>query len=108
MIFISSPYSSIDPEIVLDRYEKVCLFCAKMLREGYFVLSPIAHGHAIASFDSNLPVDWAFWNNYCTTMIERSDEVWVLMLDGWEQSTGVKGEIEIATKLNKTIKYVTL
>ncbi len=105
-IFISSPYSSKDQSVVDERYRQVCLYCAKALREGHLVFSPIAHGHAIAQFDSDLPVDWAFWNAYCTSFINACDELWVLCLDGWDESTGVKGEIEIATKLGKEIKYI--
>jgi len=35
------------------------------------------------------------------------DEVWVLMLPGWDQSTGIKAEIEIAKKMGKSVSFVT-
>lgn len=31
-------------------------------------------------------------SNHCCTLIERSDEVWVLVYDGWDTSIGVTGE----------------
>ena len=105
-IFISSPYSSSEQKIVDERFRKVCLTCADLLRKGYIVFSPIAHGHSIVQVDKNIPTDWDFWNSYCRWFITNCDELWVLTLDGWQDSTGVKAEIEIATKLGKEVKYI--
>lgn len=43
--------------------------------------------------------------NLCKSLISKCDELWVLKIDGWEQSKGVSAEIEYAESLNIPIKY---
>lgn len=47
--------------------------------------------------------DWCTWN---TWFISRCEELWVLMLDGWKESTGVTAETAIARALGKPTYYV--
>ena len=53
-----------------------------------------------------MPGDWEFWKNFCESFLYKSDELWVYMIDGWDQSTGVKGEIDLAKNLNIPIRYI--
>jgi len=107
LIFISSPYTHEDKSVVEDRLIKVSNFAAKIVSEGKVVISPIVYGHTLLTFHK-MPSDWEFWQNYCETLITKSDKMIVLMLDGWEESDGVKGEIEFATELGLPIEYIEL
>lgn len=49
---------------------------------------------------------WEAWGHHCRTLINVSDEVWVLEYDGWEESTGVKAEIATADALSKKVRYI--
>jgi hypothetical protein len=101
MIFISSPYSHPDKSVVENRFESTCELVAKLLNKGHYVMSPIVHGHNLLKYD--LPGDWEFWQGYCIDMIKRCEEVWVYNINGWEDSSGVKGEIEVAKKIGKRV-----
>jgi hypothetical protein len=73
------------------RYYKTCEFVAIGMKAGKMIFSSIAHCHVMA-IQQKLPTDFAFWQNYCLHLINRSNEVVVLGLEGWEQSKGVTAE----------------
>jgi len=75
------------------------------MSDGILVFSPISHTHPIA-LAGDLPGGWDFWKEYDFTFIEWCDELHVLMLDGWQNSTGVKEEVELARQLKKPIVYL--
>ena len=103
MIYLASPYTHPDPRVMESRDEQTCIAVGSLIKQGLHAYSPIAHSRSVALL-SDLPHDFGFWNAYDTDMISRCDEVWVLMLDGWEDSEGVKAEIKIALDLNKKIR----
>jgi len=105
MIYLASPYSHPDPQVRQARYEAVCRAAAALMREGHAVFSPIAHSHGIARY--GLPLNWEFWERYDLEMLATCEELWVLKLDGWQQSRGVNAEIAAAKTLGKPIRFVT-
>lgn len=104
MIYLASPYSHPDPAVREHRFRKACRVAALFMRTGQAVFSPIAHGHCICTY--GLPTDWRFWEPFDRQMLERCDEVAVLMLDGWRESVGVRAEIQIASERGKPVRYV--
>lgn len=105
-IFLSLPYSSNDPSVIEYRYQISLQVSAKLLLEGHIVFSPISTGHPLTKLDSMIGTDWKFWEDYCKTLIDLSDEVYVVQIDGVDSSIGVSGEILYATtKGIKVTKY---
>lgn len=105
MIYLASPYSHPMPRIRLARFECVCRAAGVMLNRGHNVLSPIAHTHPIAII-MKLPTGFDFWAELDKAYIDRCDEVWVLMISGWENSIGVRFEIDYATSQGKRVLFV--
>lgn len=106
LIYLASPYSSSDKTIKELRVEAVTRKTAELTAQGYFVFSPIVHSHSLTRYE--LPGNWEFWKRIDEFMISRCDEVWILQLEGWQESVGVSAEIEIAKKLKKKIRYISL
>lgn len=106
LIYLASPYSHHLPNVVDEHFNLVCIACAKLMKMGAFVYSPIAHTHPVAMV-GELPTDWTFWEAYDTLMLEACGELWVLTLPGWTESKGVTAEIEIMSVLGKPIYYVS-
>ena len=104
MIYLASPYSHPDQAVERQRFDAVCQAAAALMRRGLAVFSPIAHSHAIARF--GLPTDWAFWQRYDRAFLAWCDELWVLTLPGWEQSAGVRAEMEIAREMGKPVRLI--
>jgi hypothetical protein len=106
MIYLASAYSHPDPAIREQRFREACRAAAALFRQGHVVFSPIAHSHPLV--EHGLPADWSFWQRYDREMLARCDEVVVLMLEGWEDSVGVREEIRIARELGKPVRYADI
>lgn len=102
LIYLACPYSGNEEQ----SFEIVTKFAAKLMKDGQFVFSPITHCHPIAKI-AKLPTTFDYWAEYDELMIKGCNELWVLCLDNWEKSKGVKAEIEIAKKINIPIKYLS-
>lgn len=105
IIYFASPYSHKDPKVVEDRVQKTSDMVAKLVSEGNVVISPIVYGHNLLQFH-NMPSDWEFWKNFCQTFLHKSDEMIVYMLPGWDQSTGVLAEIDLAKELGINVTFI--
>ena len=105
LIYLASPYTHDDDDVVEQRVHDVCKAAASLMAGGHLVLSPIAHSHAIAKVGS-LPTDFEWWQRVDKAIIDVCDELWVLQLDGWEESRGIKGEVEYAESIRKPVFYI--
>ena len=105
MIFVSSPYTSQDPAVTLERYENVCKYTAELVASGQVAFSPIVYGHTLLSY-AKMPSDWQFWKNFCESFLSKCAEVHVLTIPGWQESTGVAAEIAFAESKEIPIKYI--
>jgi len=104
MIYLASPYSHPDSLIRERRHQAVCHAAARLIRNGQVVFSPVAHSHAIAL--CGVRSDWEFWERQDRLFLQACDELVVLMLTGWRESTGVQAEIQIAEELGKPVRYL--
>lgn len=105
LIYLASPYSHADTSIRDQRFAIVCRAAARLMSEGHLIFSPIAHTHPIAMAGS-LPTGWDFWQKYDHAQLDTATEMWVLRLDGWDESKGVTGEIEYMRQCGKPVKFI--
>ena len=105
IIYFVSPYSHQDPNIVEERVRKTSEMVAKLVSEGNVVISPIVYGHNLLRFHDQT-WRWEFWKNFCQSFLVKCEEIIVFMLDGWDKSTDVLAEIELAKELGIKITYV--
>jgi len=84
-IYLAVPYSHKDPAVREERFNRVNSEAANLFTKGHMVFSPISHTHPIA-LAGDLPGNWEFWEAYDRTMIEWCDQVWVLAIEGWNES----------------------
>lgn len=91
-IYVASPYTSPDPEVVHDRYLGVMYYTMELLRLRKWAYSPIVHCHEMSRIHM-LPTDAMYWMDYNYAMLAAARELHVLCLPGWNKSVGVTGEI---------------
>lgn len=103
-IFISVPYNGPTEEIKLARVHLTKLYFISVLKAGNCPVSPIVTGHQLVE-EFNLMGDLATWIDYCKKELMSCDEMVVLQLDGWDESPGVKAEIELAKFMNIPVTY---
>ena len=105
-IFIACPYNGTDDEKE-TRVETLSKYCVYMFERGNSPISPLLMGLMISKHGS-LPTDTETWKVYSETLLKGCDQMHVLMLDGWDKSTGIKYEILEAQKIGITIVYVEM
>lgn len=79
----------------------------KLIADYYDItlFSPIMHNHQ-ASIFCDINGNWDFWKTFCINMLDKCDEMYVFMIDGWESSVGVWAEIEYALNNNKKLYFI--
>jgi hypothetical protein len=106
MIYLASPYSHMKQHVEQSRYEAVRGIVAHFtprVREPIF--SPILYCHDLHR-SHNMGGTYAHWRRFNISMLRMSNELWVLQLDGWQQSVGVHHEIDFALRAEITVKYL--
>jgi len=113
-LYLASPYSVKIPlseqqaaKLRKRRFEAVCKYAAKLMKQGELVFCPIAHSHPIEVLGMPGEVnDGDFWLKQDFAVLQFCKELRVLCLEGWEQSDGIRREIEFAHELNIPVTYV--
>lgn len=109
-VYLASPYEHETHRVREDRARLVVRHTAWAMENWQTTFSPIAHGHQLPLWMENAHVsDYQFWLHHDINMLEKADELHVLMIDGWETSKGCIMEVEFAlAKLNIVVKGVEL
>jgi hypothetical protein len=105
-IYLASPYSHPDAAVREQRYLDVCRATAALMRAGHVVFSPIAHSHPIEVSGMGETLSGAFWKRQDIPLLRHAARLAVLMLPGWEQSEGIKWEIETAEALDIPVDFL--
>ena len=101
LVYILSPYTHHNPEVIEQRYDLVEHYEALLTYKFPDALfySPIAHFHLIAIVH-NLPRDVDYWRKKNRCMIHRSQLGIVLRIEGWIESEGITWERELFNTLH--------
>ncbi len=90
MIYLAQPYTHSDPAVVETRYHAALLWFAHF--ESRYPYSPIVQWHNIAR-EHSLPTDAQYWLGQNYHFLDRSKALYVLTLEGWQESYGLAKEI---------------
>ncbi len=113
MIYLCSPFTAKNPdgsfnlELQEERYNQITEITGKLQdRYQYAFIGPITQSHQTAKYMSKNSTEFKAWEIRDLTYISRCDEVWVVKLDGWEESRGVAAEIDFALSLGMPVKSI--
>lgn len=106
-IYLASPYSSKDPAIQKYRGFLIDQILAELyMQTGYAIFPPILVSRKIKELaGDNIGTSFSAWKDVDLCVIKHCDEVWVAMMDGWQESIGVTAEIAYAIKHRITVRY---
>lgn len=104
MLYLASPYSHPEERVRTRRYLATREFVYAQLQLGYPLVSPIVYCHQFAR-DFGAPLDAKSWRYLNESLLIRSEAVWVLTLQGWDSSVGVKAELEAAELLGLPVTH---
>ena len=108
VLYLATSYSHPDAAKRAARANLASQCSAWFMRRGWCVISPLSMGHAIAVEGAELPSDFAAYQEVCLRMLEASDALVVLLLDGIRESVGVAAGIDHARKLGIPLNQVKL
>lgn len=103
-VYLAGPYNHKVRAMRVYRFETICRITKTVMLAGNIVFSPIAHSHHIGE-TYNLH-GWTFWKEQDLSFVNWCDELWIVMLPGWQKSVGVTEEIQEAIRLGKKIVYL--
>ncbi len=107
LIYIASPYSHKDKAIENYRYKEITRIAAKLhKRYDHAFILPITQSYQVNTWEPSLGGSFSKWRDRDLLFISKSDEVWVVMLEGWQESIGVKAEIAFATENLIPIQFI--
>lgn len=95
-IYLASPYSHPSATARAVRFAWVRDACAEAFRLGIPIFSPITHWHPIATSIRDFPTDFESFKVQNDAMLLSAGWVVVLTLEGWEESKGVRYELDLA------------
>lgn len=108
MLYLATSYSHPDPAKRAARAALASQCAAWLMRGGWSVYSPLSMGHAIAHECPELETGFNAYREPCLRMLEMSDALVALLLDGIRESVGVAAEIDHARKLGIPLNQIRL
>lgn len=106
LAYLASPYSHPDPAVRQRRYADVLRAARLLMEQGHHVWSPIVYTHHLA--EAGMAMDWGYWQRFDEAMLSRCQELWILMLDGWRDSEGIRGELWLARRLSMPVRLLSM
>lgn len=96
IIYLAGPYSKGSAGTRLARFNAVTAIAARMIEQKLIVFSPITMTHPIdlVLADDGQTLGSDYWVAFDEKFMAACSEIHVAMLPGWEQSSGVKREVE--------------
>ena len=102
MIYLASPYSHNNPAVREERFLQTRAFTIFYLRQTFPIFSPIVYGKDMETQLGHTFENWQILND---AMVKACTQMWVLQLDGWEDSRGIAHELTLARRLHKQVVY---
>jgi hypothetical protein len=104
LFLLSAPFSHIDPAVKIIRKVFIAEMAIKMINHGIFVISPVSYGVSLVEYaKTDKKTDFETWKEFCLCVVNASAGLYVINIEGWNESTGVKEEISMALDLEKPV-----
>lgn len=103
--YLASPYTKHKCGIE-TAFVMAARVAGQFVRAGISVFSPIVHSHVIAQYGHIEPTDHETWLLIDAPFMRAARALIVYQADGWQESVGVKFEIERFTHYKKPIEYL--
>ena len=107
VIYLCCPYSHDDASVREARFRIACRVAMKLMEMGYVVYSPISQSHAIEQV-CGIRKPWSpFWKRQDSALLDKSDMIYIVGINGWPDSVGVTYERKRAKRAGKPERFLT-
>jgi hypothetical protein len=104
--YLAGPYTHPEEKVRRKRAYDLSKAAFNLIMAGYCIYSPISETVSIADSSGHTDTGWGFWREQDLPKLELCSELWILTLDGWKASKGVRGEIKYSLLQGKPIALV--
>lgn len=104
-IYLALPYSHSNPEIRKARFDIATAVSVSLMKQGAVVFSPITYSHQFCQY--GIGIDFNTWADFDYSMIDWADELWLLEINGFECSFGVRKELEKARQTKTPVVRIS-
>jgi hypothetical protein len=108
ILYLAGPYSHPDPDIREGRYRRITAVAAQLISRGRIVYSPLTMTHPIdkllAGHTETLGSE--YWVNFDESFMEFCSDIAVVMIDGWDKSSGVAREVKFFSDRGRPVHYI--
>jgi hypothetical protein len=109
IIYLACPYTHADHRVREERFKSATAAAAELIRQGYIVYSPITMTHpldvVLAGDTDTLGSD--YWIKFDEAFMAVCSEMIVLQIDGWDQSQGIKREMDYFKSRGKPVRFLS-
>ena len=105
LCYLATPYTKYVGGIDIA-FAEAARLAALLLTTGVRVYSPIAHTHPLAVYGRLDPLDHSIWLPFDEAMMDAADCLIVARMKGWDQSFGVKHEIDFFHREKKPVIHI--
>lgn len=107
LAYLAAPYTANTAAELEERIRKFCKADAYLIDQHRITtVSPLSKHMIIMHDPVALAGDWTYWKNYSEALLLRCSALLVLCMDGYDTSTGVRGEIDFAVRHNIPIIFL--
>lgn len=108
LYYLACPYSHPKKKVMDARFKEVTRVAAELTKRGLVIFSPISMNHYYSDH-VKISKSWDFWAEHDKTFLARCDGLIVCMhMPGWDNSVGVRAEMDYAEELGIPIRLLTL
>jgi len=107
-VYLAGPYTATGFYKQLTestRYYLLTKYAAQIMAAELLVYSPITHSHPMTLHEA-LPGTWEYWERMDQIMMTVCKEIWVIKLEGWEESNGLKHELKLAGDWSVPVVFI--
>lgn len=104
--YMASPYTAY-PEGIEEAFHLACAVAGAFIQRGMIVFSPIAHSHPLVEL-GGVENTHEVWMEQDLHILAKCDALLAIKAPGWENSKGMKMEIEEAGRLGIPVIYYDL
>ena len=104
IIYLACPYTDADYRVRAERVTEADRITGLLMELGFVVFSPITYSNALNGF---APLNYGDrWYDFDLAFLRKCESVYVLCMEGWEESKGVTLEIKTAKELGMMVRYI--
>lgn len=105
LVYLASPYYHDNSYVMQERYEAVSHAVMLLTTAGISAISPVTVYHPFKKLDYKFNQTDSDLSKVCSSILYHCDAMYVLTLNGWKDSIGVKAEVEMARGLFMPVRY---